>query len=108
MTSVSNPEALPCLVQPLFHTRTIRVADLSAKRGQTRWMRREKEDAFLLRTFYLGLELGDQVARTAPRIFSTIEDTGNLNPVTIARENYRCRLCHLTLEFQDFVALQAT
>ena len=40
--------------------------------------------------------ISDQVARTAPRIFSTIEDTGNLNPVTIARENYRCRLCHLT------------
>ena len=39
------------------------------------------------------------MARTAPRIFSTIEDTGNLNPVTIARENYRCRLCHLTPRF---------
>ena len=29
----------------------------------------------------------DQVARTVPRKFSTIEDTGDLNPVTIAREN---------------------
>ena len=29
----------------------------------------------------------DQVARTAPRKFSTTEDTGNQNPVTIAREN---------------------
>ena len=36
------------------------------------------------------------MARTAPRIFSTIEGTGNLNPVMIVRENYRCRLCHLT------------
>ena len=29
----------------------------------------------------------DQVARTAPRKFLTIEDTGTKNPVTIAREN---------------------
>ena len=41
----------------------------------------------------------DQVARMAPRTFSTTEGTGNLNPVTIARENYRCRLCHLTPMF---------
>ena len=36
------------------------------------------------------------MARTAPRIFSTIEGTRNLNPVTVAHENLGCRLCHLT------------
>ena len=41
-------------------------------------------------------QLADQVARMAPRFFSTIVGTRNLNPVTIARENLRCRLCHLT------------
>ena len=38
----------------------------------------------------------DQVARTAPRKFSTIEDTGDLKPCHNSTRKFGCRLCHLT------------
>ena len=39
---------------------------------------------------------GDQVARTTPRKFSTIEDTGDLKPCHNNTQKFGGSLCHLT------------
>jgi hypothetical protein len=41
-------------------------------------------------------EVQDQVARTAPRKISTIEDTGNLKPCHNSTQKFEFHLCHLT------------